>query len=399
MKGPLMNNRHILTINAGSSSLKFALFEIGPPPNRVLGGEIDRIGKPQATFQVKGLNPSDNFSRVLTMSTHQAALGILMTWVEERGGATLLAVGHRMVQGGPNHSEPEKVTHELVEELFKLSPFDPEHMPMEILIADAVHHRFPNLQQVACFDTAFHHDMPRVARLLPIPRSYEAKGVRRYGFHGISYDYLMEELARIGGESLAKGRVVLAHLGNGASLAAVQNGKPMDTSMGFTPSSGIPMATRSGDLDPGLALYLEKTEGLDAKGFNTMINFHSGLLGVSETSSDMRDLLERETNDPRAREAVDLFCYQVKKTIGSFAAVLGGLESLVFSAGIGENCPPVRSRICEGLKFLGIELDEKLNGGSQNIISTASGKVKVFVIHTDEEIMIAKKVRDVLHIS
>jgi acetate kinase len=209
----------------------------------------------------------------------------------------------------------------------------------------------------------------------------------------------MEELARIGGESLAKGRVVLAHLGNGASLAAVQNGKPMDTSMGFTPSSGIPMATRSGDLDPGLALYLEKTEGLDAKGFNTMINFHSGLLGVSETSSDMRDLLERETNDPRAREAVDLFCYQVKKTIGSFAAVLGGLESLVFSAGIGENCPPVRSRICEGLKFLGIELDEKLNGGSQNIISTASGKVKVFVIHTDEEIMIAKKVRDVLHIS
>jgi len=395
-----MNNRHILTINAGSSSLKFALFEMGQAPNRVLWGGIDRIGQPQATFQVKGLNPSDNFSRALTTSNHQAALEVLMTWVRERGGGeTLSAVGHRMVQGGPNHSEPEKVTHELVEELFKLSPYDPEHMPMEILIVDAFHHQFPNLQQVACFDTAFHHDMPRVARLLPIPRSYEAKGVRRYGFHGISYDYLMEELARIGGESLAKGRVVLAHLGNGASLAAVQNGKPMDTSMGFTPSSGIPMATRSGDLDPGLALYLEKTEGLDAKGFNTMINFHSGLLGVSETSSDMRDLLERETNDPRAREAVDLFCYQVKKTIGSFAAVLGGLESLVFSAGIGENCPPVRSRICEGLKFLGIELDEKLNGGSQNIISTASGKVKVFVIHTDEEIMIAKKVRDVLHIS
>jgi acetate kinase len=267
---------------------------------------------------------------------------------------------------------------------------------MEVLIIDALHRQFPHLPQIVCFDTAFHHDMPKVARFLPIPRSYEAKGIRRYGFHGISYTYLMEELSRLAGSDAVKGKVILAHLGHGASLAAVRDGRSIDTSMGFTPASGIPMGTRSGDLDPGLAFYLEKTEGVDPKAFNKMVNFHSGLFGVSETSSDMRDLLERETHDARAGEAIDLFCYQVKKCIGAFAAALGGVDTLIFSAGIGENCPLIRQRICDGLSFLGIELDQKMNAANETSISIGSGKVKVFVIHTDEELMIAKKVFEAL---
>ena len=249
---------------------------------------------------------------------------------------------------------------------------------------------------MACFDTAFHHDLPSVAKLLPIPRRYEAQGVRRYGFHGLSYEFLMGELARLAGSEAAQGRVVLAHLGNGASLAAVRHGKSMDTSMSFTPTAGVPMGTRSGDLDPGLVWYLSRTDGLDAKQFNEMVNFKSGLLGISETSSDMRELLDHETQDVRAAEAVALFCYQVKKWIGAFAAALGGLETLVFAGGIGENAPIVRARICEGLGFLGIELEEKQNATNEGLISANASRVAVRVIHTDEEWMIAHTVCGVL---
>jgi acetate kinase len=249
---------------------------------------------------------------------------------------------------------------------------------------------------VACFDTAFHHDLPRVARLLPIPRRYEAQGVRRYGFHGLSYAFLMEELARLAGTEVAQSRDILAHLGNGASLAAVVDGKPIDTSMSFTPTAGVPMSTRSGDLDPGLVWYLARTEGLDAKRFSEMVNSQSGLLGVSETSSDMRDLLDRETQDVRAAEAVALFCYQVKKWIGAFAAALGGLDALVFAGGIGENAPTVRGRVCDGLGFLGIELDEKRNVANAGVISSEISKTSVRVIRTDEEWMIASMVYRVL---
>jgi acetate kinase len=263
-------------------------------------------------------------------------------------------------------------------------------------LTEEFHRRFPDMSQVACFDTAFHHDLPRVAQLLPIPRRYEAQGVRRYGFHGLSYAFLMGELARLAGMEVAHGRVILAHLGNGASLAAVHRGKSMDTSMSFTPTAGVPMSTRSGDLDPGLVWYLGRTEGLDARGFNEMVNFKSGLLGVSETSSDMRDLLEREKQDVRAAEAVALFCYQVKKWIGAFAAALGGLDTLVFAGGIGENAPPVRARICDGLGFLGIELDEKQNATNEGVISSETSRVPVRVIPTDEELMIAKMVGRVL---
>ncbi len=393
----LRGTPRILTINGGSSSIKFALFEAGNSLRRILEGGIERIGLPEASLRVKGLNQADNFSRLVTAPDHTAAVNLLMDWLEESmGSGSLGAVGHRVVHGGPKYSQPQRITAEMVEELHHLSPFDPEHLPEEILLTEAFHRRFPDLPQVACFDTAFHHDLPRVARLLPIPRRYEAQGVRRYGFHGLSYAFLMGELARLAGTEAAQGRIILAHLGNGASLAAVRDGKPVDTSMSFTPTAGVPMSTRSGDLDPGLVWYLARTEKMGAKQFNEMVNFQSGLLGISETSSDMHDLLDRETQDERAAEAVALFCYQVKKWIGAFAAALGGLDTLVFAGGIGENAPPVRARICHGLGFLGIELEEKRNAANESLISAAARRVVVRVIHTDEEWMIAKTVCRVL---
>src|ERR1700675_3143087 len=244
----------------------------------------------------------------------------------------------------------------------------------------------PGLEQVACFDTAFHRTMPRVATVLPIPRRYESKGVQRYGFHGLSYTYLMAELGRIGDPAAARGRVILAHLGNGASLAAVRDGRCIDTSMGFTPTSGLVMSTRSGDLDPGVVSFLALTESMDAAAFQKMVTHASGLLGVSETSSDIRDLLAREGQDGRAAEAVALFCYQIKKWIGAFAAALGGLDTLVFAGGIGENAPLVRTRICDGLGFLGIALDRPRNAKNAPLISPDAGRVAVRVIRTDEEV-------------
>ena len=391
-------NPRILTINGGSSSIKFALFEAGGESlRRILEGAIERIGLPEATLRVRGLDQADNFSRLVTAPDHTVAVGVLMDWTEERSGRdALTAVGHRLVHGGPKYSKPQRITAEMVEELHRLSSFDPEHLPEEILLTEAFRRRFPDLPQVACFDTAFHHDLPRVARLLPIPRRYEAQGVRRYGFHGLSYAFLMEELARLAGSEAAQRRIILAHLGSGASLAAVRDGKSVDTSMSFTPAAGVPMSTRSGDVDPGLVWYLARTENMSAKQFNEMVNFHSGLLGVSETSSDMRDLLRHETQDARAAEAVALFCYQVKKWIGAFAAALGGLDTLVFAGGIGENAPTVRARICDGLGFLGVELEEKRNAANEAVISVVAGRVAVRVIHTDEELMIAKMVCRVL---
>jgi len=392
-------NPRILTINGGSSSIKFSLFETGDLLQRILGGGIERIGLPEATFQVKGLNQADNFSRLVRVPNHTVAVSVLMDWIEEQSKHYVLtAVGHRVVHGGPKYCKPQRITAQMVEELHRLSSFDPEHLPEEILLIEAFHRRFPDLPQVACFDTAFHHDLPRVAQLLPIPRRYEAKGIRRYGFHGLSYEFLMEELGRVAETQAARGRVILAHLGNGASLAAVRDGRPIDTSMGFTPAAGVPMSTRSGDLDPGLGGYLARTEKMSAEQFNEMINFQSGLLGMSETSSDMRDLLDRETQDVRAAEAVALFCYQIKKWIGAFAAALGGLDTLVFSGGVGENSPPIRGRVCNALEFLGIEIDKVRNVKNAGVISEKTSRVIVRVIRTDEEFMIAKLVCGVLEV-
>jgi acetate kinase len=294
------------------------------------------------------------------------------------------------------HSEPEQVTPELIQELRRLMPYDPEHLPVEIELIEQFRRRHPGLLQTVCFDTAFHAGMPRVAKLLPIPRRYDAKGIRRYGFHGLSYQYQLEELARLGDPAANKGRVIMAHLGNGASLAAVRNGQCIDTSMGFTPTAGIMMSTRAGDLDPGLSYYLAQTEKMTAAQFQHLVNHESGLLGVSETSSDVRDLLAREGTDVRAAEAVALFCYQTKKWIGSFAAALGGLDTLVFAGGIGENSPLIRERICEGLGFLGVTLDALRNAADASVISPNTSPVTVRVIRTDEELMIARSVRKLL---
>lgn len=291
-----------------------------------------------------------------------------------------------------HHTEPELVTQELLDELRTISPYDPDHLPSEIELIETFRQRHPKLTQVACFDTAFHQTMPRVAKLLPIPRRYDAKGVQRYGFHGLSYAYLMEELVRLGDAAAVNGRIILAHLGNGASMAAVRDGKSIDTSMSFTPTAGLVMSTRSGDLDPGVAPYLARTEQMTVDQFYSMINHQSGLFGVSEISSDMRDLLAQEAHDIRAAEAVALFCYQAKKYVGAFAAALGGLDTLVFAGGIGENAPAVRARICEDLGFLGIDVDELRNMESAGVVSTFGSRVTVRVIHTDEEKMIARSV-------
>ena len=384
-------DRSILTINGGSSSIKFALFETGDPMRRLMSGGIERIGSPEARLRVKGMTDGDSTSERVTAPDTSAAVGVRIEFLDKRGTPkTLTAIGHRVVHGGPKYSEPRAITPEMIRELRELEPFDPEHLPEEILLVEAFQRRFPDLPQVACFDTAFHHDMPRVAQILAIPRRYEAKGVRRYGFHGLSYAYLMGELERIDGRDTASGRIILAHLGNGASLAAVRGGKSVDTTMGFTPTAGVPMSTRSGDVDPGLVAYLARTERMGAEQFGRMANVESGLAGISETSSDLRDLLDSEPHDVRAAEAVAVFCYSVKKAIGAFAAALGGVDALVFAGGIGENSPIVRARICDGLGFLGIDIDPDRNAGKDGLISREGGRVKVRVIPTDEEIVIAE---------
>ncbi len=389
----------ILVINGGSSSIRFALYKTGEPLTRMLYGKVDRIGLHGTNLTFNGLTKNDHGSRSIESSDHKSAANFLIDWLEEQDGfSSLKAVGHRVVHG-MDHTGPELITHELLEELYRITPYDPDHLPEEIELIEAFIKRHPKLSQIACFDTEFHTTMPRVAKLLPIPRRFDAIGIRRYGFHGLSYSYLIEELARIAGTKAAQGRVILTHLGSGASLAAVQEGKSIDTSMGFTPAGGITMGTRPGDLDPGVAWYMMKSENLTPKQFNKIINHDSGLLGISETSSDMRDLLKKETDDVRAAVAVELFCYQAKKWIGSFTAALGGLDTLVFAGGIGENCPVIRSRICEGLGFLGIELEEKQNTANAPVISTETGRVFVRVIHTDEEWMIAKTVRQILDLN
>ena len=387
----------ILTINGGSSSIRFAVYESGEMPRRRLDGKIDRIGMSGANLTANDPAGKPLVIRRLAAADHGTAVGFLLDWLETQPVfAPVRAVGHRVVHG-MKHSEPERVTPKLVAELRRITPYDPDHLPREIGLIEAFMRRHPKLPQVACFDTAFHRSMPRVAKLLPIPRRYAAKGVERYGFHGLSYAYLMEELGRLDAAA-AKGRVILAHLGSGASLAAVRHGKSIDTSMGFTPTAGLVMGTRTGDLDPGLVYYLARTERMTAAQFQRMVNHESGLLGVSGTSSDLRDLCARQAVDARAAEAVELFCYQVRKWIGCFSAALGGLDTLVFSAGIGENAPLIRQRICDGLGFLGIELNHRRNAKNAALISRAAGRVEVRVIRTDEELMIARSVTRVLHL-
>jgi acetate kinase len=390
-------NACVLTLNGGSSSIKFALFETTHPLRRALQGKIERIGLPGAMLVIQEPEQASSVSSPVAAPDHEAAVALLMDSLDQRmGRGNLVAAGHRVVHGGAEYHEPQRITPQMISTLRRLSPFDPEHLPEEIMLAEVLRRRYPDLPQVACFDTAFHHDLPRVAQLLPIPRRYQALGVRRYGFHGLSYSYLLQELERISDAQTARGRVILAHLGNGASMAAVLGGRSIDTTMAFTPAAGLVMSTRTGDVDPGLVAFLAQSEKMNTAQFDRMVNHESGLLGVSETSSDMQDLLERETVDERAAEAVALFCYQAKKQIGAYAAVLGGLDMLVFAGGIGENAPSVRARICADLGFLGIELEKKRNEANEGVISAPGSRVTVRVIRTDEELMIAKMVCRVL---
>ena len=379
----------LLILNAGSATLKFAVFKSRPTLARVFTAVIDRDGSSNSSLTLSNIETRETDRAEISAPDHIAGLEHLLERLKTFGTANFDAIGHRVVHGGPHHHKPERVDDVMLTDLRSISAFDPEHLPAEIALMESLATKFPDTPQIACFDTAFHSAMPRVAKLLPIPRRYEAKGVQRYGFHGLSYEYLMTQ-------PRVDGRVVLAHLGNGASLAAVRDGEPIDTSMAFTPAAGLPMSTRSGDLDPGLVGFLAQTEQMTAEQFHSMVNSQSGLLGVSETSSDMRDLLAREAKDRRAAEAVALFCYQVKKWIGAFAAALGGLDRLVFTGGIGQNDPVIRDRICNGLGFLGIELDPQQNAANAEQISGKESRVTVRVIRTDEELMIARSVCRVL---
>lgn len=387
-----MKNRQarILAINGGSSSIKFGVFESGPHPQCVFSGSIDRIGRAGTRFRAGDPDQHQLADEAVDAPDHAVAAKLLIGWLTERfAESDLTAIGHRLVHGGPDYLGEQLIDDRLLTAVRRIIPFDPEHLPAEIQLIEIFAEKFPGVPQVACFDTAFHHRMPTVAKMLPIPRRYWEKGIRRYGFHGISYAFLIEELGRRAGANVAGGRVILAHLGNGASITALHAGKPVDTSMGFTPTGGFPMGTRSGDLDPGVLTYLSRSEELSGNDLGRMLNFQSGLLGISETSGDMGDLLDNETSDSRSAEAIEMFCYRVRQWIGAFTAALGGLDVLVFSGGIGENSGVVRARICEGLGFLGVTIDPEANAAGCGVISYASGSVNVQVIPTDEERMIA----------
>lgn len=383
--------QYIVTVNAGSSSVKLAVFTASDL-QKLFEAAVENIGQPTAQLITEG------DSKPVAAPDHTAATAMLTQWLRAHvADEAVVAVGHRIVHGGPKYYKPQPASREVVEELRTFEAFDPEHLPIELALVETFQKSLPSAQHILCFDTAFHHDLPTCSRLLPIPRHLEAKGVRRYGFHGLSYAYIYEELRCVEGETAANGKVVIAHLGSGASLAALQNGKPTDTTMSMMPTSGIPMSTRSGDLDPGLMLYLTRMQGYDAEKLHRMVNFESGLLGISETTADMKKLLEVEADDPRAKDAVDIFCYNVSKTIGAFAAALGGLNTLVFTGGMGENAPKVRARVCERLEFLGIDLDDVRNQASERLISVDGSLVGIHVIHTDEAVTIAQQTNKLLH--
>ncbi|MEB0261147.1 MULTISPECIES: acetate/propionate family kinase [unclassified Mucilaginibacter] len=386
------NKGTVLTINGGSSSIKFALYTADIALKLLLSGAVENIGTKNAKLNFINAATGEQHTVPIKTSNYQDVVQDFMDWLGKQDVFnSLKAIGHRVVHG-MSHTKPEKITIQLLDKLKEISAYDPEHLPEEIKLIEQFNKHYPSSVQVACFDTAFHAAMPLVAKLLPIPRPFSKIGIRRYGFHGLSYSYLMEELEKLAGSATTKSRVILAHLGSGASLAAVKNGKSIDTSMGFTPTSGIPMSTRTGDLDPGVAAYLIQHEKLSPHQFNHLVNHESGLLGISETSADMQELLQSRHTDHRAAEAIDFFCYQTKKYIGAYAAALGGLDTLVFSGGIGEHAPEVREMICKDLQFLGIDLDKKKNTKNEAIISKVTSKVAVRVIPTNEELMIARLV-------
>ena len=394
---PPDNPPSILTLNGGSSTIKFAVFSPTSPPTRLFAGHIERIGTPQPQLTTTSGNPPlPETSPITGKSFDDCLQAILIHLKQQLGPSSLAAVGHRIVHGGLHLIEHQLVTEDLLAELRRSQPLDLTHLPREIALIEAFRLAFPAIPHIACFDTAFHQNLPRIAQLLPIPRHFQNAGLRRFGFHGLSYSYLMSRLTAIAGPVVADGRIILAHLGSGASMAAVHRGKPVDTTMSFTPASGLVMGTRPGDFDPGLLIYLMKDQKLSADEMENFIAGQCGLLGVSEISSDIRDLLAVRATDPRAADAVDLFCHQAKKHLCAMAATLAGLDTLVFAGGIGEHSPEIRAAICNGLEFLGLNLDPSRNARNHDIISTDTSRVTVRVIPTDEESMIAQLVQTLL---
>jgi acetate kinase len=386
---------HFLTINSGSSSIKFSLYAMGETERLVLKGELGRIGVSQGFLQVKDYESNELTDQELNLPDHETALKALFAWLRgHEVGKDLHAVGHRLVHGGTVHVEPQLVSSALIEDLKQLIPLAPDHLPDEIKGLEAVHQLFPGLPQVACFDTAFHRRMPEVAQRYALPGYLYHEGLRRYGFHGLSYEYILQELAREAGTSAASGKLIVAHLGNGASMAAIEGGRSLDTTMGLTPTGGLVMSTRSGDLDPGVIIYLLQEKSMSPDAVNHLINQQAGLLGTSGISPDMQDLLAQTETKPDAALAVDLFCYQARKFIGTLAASLSGLDTLIFTAGIGEKSAIIRARICDPLEFLGIRLDQGLNEGNAPVISRQDSQVIVRVIKTNEELMIARHTRN-----
>ena len=393
-------SKKIIAFNTGSSSIKFALFEIGETEHLVFSGSLTKIGNRNGTFSVMDDHGLSLSCESVAAESHDAACDYVLSWIRSQfEGRKPDAIGHRIVHGGPLYSTPQIVTSELIASLDTLSPYAPEHLPQAI---DAVRHAariFPGTLQVTCFDTSFHSTMPAVAKLYALPESIRKEGVQRYGFHGLSYEYILLELMRQLGAQAVEKRIILAHLGHGASMAAVKNGRSIETTMGFSPAGGLVMSTRTGDLDPGVILFLLQQNKMTPRAIKEMVNRQSGLLGVSGSTDDMRELLKAEEVDDSAKQAVELFCYQARKNIGALSIVLGGLDTLVFTGGIGEHSSVIRSRICTGIEFLGIRVDEKKNSTHSAIISPESGEVDIRIIKTNEELMIARHTMRILETS
>ncbi len=383
----------ILTVNAGSSSIKFALFEANSELCKIAAGEIERIGlAPHLKIRMTDRAPYEQSWPQGESLSHEDLFGSILDWIEaQMGQVRLAATGHRIVHGGSRFVDPVRLDRGGLAELAKLNALAPLHEPHNLAAVQAVRSLRPDVPQIGCFDTAFHHGMPEVATRFALPRHLHDEGVRRYGFHGISYEYIASRLRQIA-PRLAAGRVIAAHLGNGASLCAMLDGKSVDSTMGFTALDGLVMGTRCGTLDAGVALYLMQARGMSADEITNLLYRQSGLLGVSGLSADMRHLLA--SKDPAAAEAVALFTYTAARHAGALATSLGGLDGLVFTAGIGEHAPPVRAAICEKLAWLGAEISPEANEQNAPIISTSDSKIEIRVIPTDEEAMIAKHCLD-----
>lgn len=382
---------NVMTINSGSSSLKFAFYQGTKQESLILSGRLEGIGLSSGLFHVEEPEGNVLLRQKHALPDHDTAMQILMGWLKESKPAMdIHAVGHRIVHGADLYEEPTLIDARMLSNLGKIRFLAPDHLPHEVRAIEAIGKFQPRIPQIACFDTAFHRSMPPVAAIYALPIRIRTAGVKRYGFHGLSYEYIIEELRKEAGDTVAEGKVVIAHLGNGASMAAVMGGRSIETTMGFTPAGGLPMSSRCGDIDPGVFPFLLLEKRLSARAIEKLINEESGLLGLSGISADMKTLLNGEKESPDADMAVSFFCYQARKYLGALAAVLGGLDTLVFTGGIGENAPEIRSRICDGFSFLGINVSSRANESNEPVISAANSGVTVRVMKTNEELMIVR---------